>query len=1613
MASVQSEPSVLLDVLARRGWKLRSLARTAGELPQGELDTALRLALDLAGEPYDGEVSTWHEPLFDEGRRRLYPQTLPAPSREIEKVAGFFFPLARAVLTEQTRQGGPGIVARLPFEPLAEEEIARWPSGEEYRRLLPRLDEDCLLVCLAMAQEWVGLTIYDHVLGVTGLSLWIGRQLARVVPVDLPLLHGAAIGHDVGKFGCVGDEVRRIPRVHYYYTHTWYHDRDLVNLGHIATNHSLWDLEQVRLPVETLLLIYADFRVKDAPGPDGRARMGIISLRESFATIRDKLENLDREKLKRYRGVYRKLRDFEEYLQFLGVKLDPPGFEGEEPPRPSVPEQLDILAVLAGRERPDAVALAAGPKIATLRRLLVTAHNIGVMERLRDLPALRALLEEARSFESWRGLRTYLAILGEYAPALSREQKALTLGFFIELLGHRDDDIRFHAAAHIGDLLAGSEDSWRKDLPKGVVLRPERTVLDELSPVLALLDRAKPEAEEDMGPTERVLYAVPTIVRRLLSHAEPEPKRRAWELIIENFSSRLRDRRPLVGLYLCETLEVSLEWIAPEERPPLLKFADAWSQHPVSATRLMAWRLLLGLARGSKADPGLLGRIGERVETLAEREGGQYSVAELFLLQEIAAACDLPALGERCRRLRLQGQDQVREVLLRNLKSRVDWVEKKVNCDYLTASAHLRHEEGRDPESHFANEVASHLANLLRVSRVEGTRFHAGRCLLRLLPLLTVPQRNDLMVELLRSLELDIEAITRYIPRFLGSVLASLPDQEFLEGLDDIEGNLRRGSEPLQRLLLQTVGWVLLSVHVERLEGDTLRRLTGMLLGSLAEARSSTAIEGFAEIAMVLERLSLLGKDDGRLRAFLTLATKKFLSLVTHRQGDRVRFLLVSSALNHLDRAVATLRPPLRFPERTSVVFIPGTYDPFTVAHHAVVAKALESAAEALVQMDDYSWRKHALPRQMREELAWMALAAVPEAFLAPFRPPINLASPAGVRRLRRAFGQRRLVLAVGSDVLEGASAYADPKSGIFDIPHLLVMRHDAGSGSLPDRIESFRGEVAVVPAPPRVRTISSTSVRAALDRHEELEALCHPLVARTLLERRLYVNYPAQKQPVAPPSDRVLVGSGKMGVPPDLRTLVEVAGQGTGSNAGKGSTVLVLASGDDDRRPLVGLVWRKVSAAALPVIVGKESLAFGGEDRLMGQGALVEAVASRSDDETPLGRMLSEALARWLDAGLLFGLVPFPSNGTGPVAETLRQLGAAVQARGKTRAEALAVLRLTNPLVFVWDVESVLQPPYAAAPAVRKALAGSRRAIAGFFAGLSPGNALLHLHEEELKRRVAEWARERLADQPGRRRWVVLGLGRQFSRDLVGSSPTLAVDLERFLTWQGYEGGSRPPVGSPALHLQLAVARELGRNALLLVPFVDGPEKIVQVVEAARAVGLKVREVLIGVTSAAARATLELRGIPYRCGAVVPGWQGVLRESVVAPYVGGWSIEGRSPLETGSLLPSLNDCLPYHYPHHLGLDEHAALDFSRLALRHARDLLLAIEETFREAEGRLLTVHDLGAVVRTPRCPPLPEGFVPPVGRFPSELVAEDIEALARLHPSTHTAHRGKWGGR
>ncbi len=69
-------------------------------------------------------------------------------------------------------------------------------------------------------------------------------------------------------------------------------------IGHIATNHSTWDLELENLPLESLVLIYADFRVKNKI-QNNEYKMYIYTLEEAYDIILNKLDNLDAKKKKK------------------------------------------------------------------------------------------------------------------------------------------------------------------------------------------------------------------------------------------------------------------------------------------------------------------------------------------------------------------------------------------------------------------------------------------------------------------------------------------------------------------------------------------------------------------------------------------------------------------------------------------------------------------------------------------------------------------------------------------------------------------------------------------------------------------------------------------------------------------------------------------------------------------------------------------------------------------------------------------------------------------------------------------------------------------------------------------------------------------------------------------------------------------------------------------------------------------------------------------------------------------------------------------------------------------------------------------------------------------
>ena len=321
----------------------------------GEVRDLCRPLLDaLAPEPEEG----WLSAAYRCAVGILYPEGAEAQPLPVRQGCLCLLQVLQVLLREERR---------LPFDPrldfafCTEEELAGSFLAEEYRRFLSRWQGEYVYELLRLGQEVTPYRTLEHIAGVHHVAMRTARAFAQGGGlVDLALMSAAAAGHDIGKFGCRAGE--RVPYLHYHYTDQWFARQGLSAMGHIAANHSVWDLEIENLSAESLILVYSDFRVKQSRDEHGGEITEIFSLKDSFDVILSKLDNVDEAKRLRYRFVYAKLRDFEEYLIAFGVdttlrhlRLPPP-------------------------ERKDAALLSPDEVVVGLRRAAVD-HNIRLMHR--------------------------------------------------------------------------------------------------------------------------------------------------------------------------------------------------------------------------------------------------------------------------------------------------------------------------------------------------------------------------------------------------------------------------------------------------------------------------------------------------------------------------------------------------------------------------------------------------------------------------------------------------------------------------------------------------------------------------------------------------------------------------------------------------------------------------------------------------------------------------------------------------------------------------------------------------------------------------------------------------------------------------------------------------------------------------------------------------------------------------------------------------------------------------------------------------------------------------------------------------------------------------------
>ena len=218
----------------------------------------------LANEPEEG----WLSFTYKYSTHILYPDgDFSASAAPYAPSALYFLNVLQYFFDEERKV--------MPFDPyddfqlLTEEEYANFERAGEYAHFIREFRDQYVYEMMRLNREATPFETLGHIAGVHYVAMAVAQGLYKAgVPIDLALASGAAAGHDLGKFGCKPNE--RVPYLHYYYTNQWFTAYHMEGIGHIAANHSTWDLELDNISVESLVLIYADFRVKQMRGEDGR-----------------------------------------------------------------------------------------------------------------------------------------------------------------------------------------------------------------------------------------------------------------------------------------------------------------------------------------------------------------------------------------------------------------------------------------------------------------------------------------------------------------------------------------------------------------------------------------------------------------------------------------------------------------------------------------------------------------------------------------------------------------------------------------------------------------------------------------------------------------------------------------------------------------------------------------------------------------------------------------------------------------------------------------------------------------------------------------------------------------------------------------------------------------------------------------------------------------------------------------------------------------------------------------------------------------------------------------------------------------------------------------------
>jgi nicotinic acid mononucleotide adenylyltransferase/HD superfamily phosphodiesterase len=1505
--------------------------------------------------------------------------------------------------------------SKYPITLLTEEERNELENPSEYKSFVKAFNNEYVYEMMKISQELMGYNTLDHICGVNYLAIYIGRQLKQAgLTVDMGRVSGAALGHDIGKYGCKSHELKRVPYLHYYYTDQWFKKHNITYIGHIATNHSTWDLELENLPLESLILIYSDFRVKNKG-----ANMHIFDLQKSFDVILEKLDNVDEKKEKRYKRVYAKLKDFEDYMISLGVKTD-------------IYTDLDVNSqkFYTGKLH---YSLMYGHEIIQSIKYLAINHNINLMHHLRDEASLNDILELARSESDWKRLREYISLFEEYSTYLTPKQKLITIRFAYDLLVHPEDNIRRQCAELIGLLIASFDEEYRKEVPQDSQLDiPEASGTSLLDKYMELLINP----DHKVIPMHRnwIAYSLIYMMKSLFKACKKKQLDNYICVLTKYYSSDY-EKNDETKLYLLEAIKyISLDY---EYHciDVILGHLLGMLEHQNYTFRLAAKEVSYYILdkytdKDHPAIAYIINALTSRINRLlVEQEQISSSKTENFINLKLIRFihCCHPIVDKYESKYN-EDLKTVSTTFLSNLKSATDWVVKRTQIDLILDYTL------KNPDVH-GFYTAMHYCNLLKVSSSDKVRNRAGEALVKIIPYLSLEQRNDVSIELLRALEIEGYQFAEYIPTFLGKLILYLQPIELDEFLKDFESKIKQSGTQLNSLLLRTIGIAIANYHtyVENFNEDTtanqnrLIKMIGIVLNGLVHYDDHIKQVSFSVLCREIFGSKAI-QMDMKFKLF-KLTAKKILTLLTDNRTEELAFLTNSAGLNEIYKFICDYifyngSIILEKPEK--VAFFPGTFDPFSLSHKEIAKAIRNQGFEVYLSVDEFSWSKRTLPNLIRKNIINMSIADELNIYLYPEDYPTNIANPTDLRLLKFNFDYAEVYIVVGSDVLLNASSYKLERLNysIHTFSHIVFDRKNALTTSnnytadkenelLQEALKHIEGNIVRLALPPQYEDISSTQIRNSIDENRDISMLIDPLAQRYIYENGFYKSEPQYKSLIQSISVDIqiveafnqelleeaasMISTSYSEVEPIFKDFIEKPS----------ARMLILRDSDQGDKILGFAVFHRVLSHLMYHDMQSSKTTDFLRNNAIGKMLMLDGIYVNPDTDIEVIAqiLLTETLAFGLAKDYEYTVFKciFNTPYLNKIHETLRLQGF-FEIPSENSTNPILGVNMSNPCAMILDARAFIKDPIKNTDSVKKAIIKARKRLQNALTQLYPGNLILsfnrHILYESMTRKICKENNVPAYSLNPRQLGPAMCVpyGNILNKSVVPNTVTKSLHTEKmFASDMKYFDVSAFPHYLD-LDVQVRMIKSFNRPIILVDDILHKGYRIKKLDPLLKEESIEVQKIVVGILSGKGKELMEMQNRDVESAYFIPKLKAWFTESNFYPYIGGDAL-WRGNISQRNLLPSINLILPFTAPTFLiGASKEAQYNMSEVALENTLNIMTAIENEYQLMHERSLTLNSIGQVLTIPRCPDHGKSMSYDYNAAPSVYIKNDLELLRRL---------------